>query len=274
MFEANKVFPGITHIRDQMGVCMTLIEGKERAVLVDAGYGTEDVAGYVRTLTDKPVSLILTHGHHDHVLGARWFPEAMLCAEDAEEYVLRTGEEQRRRVAGQALSAGITVPEDFLTAAMPKISAPVWMEMIGGFSARRENLGSREILMIKVPGHTAGSLVIYVPEERLLLTGDDWNPCTWMWFPCSLPVTDWLGNMKELLGALEEEGGVEKVLCSHQPMIREGTELKDYLEWVTEGILEGAEESDMSPEIRVRRALKPERGWELAFDWDKYRKEE
>ena len=36
-FEINRVLPGITHIRDCMGVCMTLLAGTERALQVDAG---------------------------------------------------------------------------------------------------------------------------------------------------------------------------------------------------------------------------------------------
>jgi glyoxylase-like metal-dependent hydrolase (beta-lactamase superfamily II) len=71
MFTNCRPFPGITHITDAMGVSFTLIEGGDSALLFDAGYGLEDVAAYVRTLTEKPVELILSHGHHDHMLGAR-----------------------------------------------------------------------------------------------------------------------------------------------------------------------------------------------------------
>ena len=46
-FELNRARPGITHIRDAMGVCMTLIEGEKAALLVDTGYGTEDVSAFM-----------------------------------------------------------------------------------------------------------------------------------------------------------------------------------------------------------------------------------
>ena len=46
-FEVNHVCPGVMHIRDVMGVCMTLIEGEKAALLVDTGYGTEDVAAFI-----------------------------------------------------------------------------------------------------------------------------------------------------------------------------------------------------------------------------------
>ena len=71
MFTACRPFPGVTHITDIMGVSFTLVEGEDSALLLDAGYGLEDVAAYIGTLTGKPVELILSHGHHDHMLGAR-----------------------------------------------------------------------------------------------------------------------------------------------------------------------------------------------------------
>ena len=82
MFQTNQVFPGITHITDAMGVSFTLIEGREHAVLFDTGYGMENVRSFVKTLTDKPVTVLLSHGHHDHVLGARWFDKTYLSRED------------------------------------------------------------------------------------------------------------------------------------------------------------------------------------------------
>ena len=115
-FELNRVCPGVTHIRDAMGVCMTLIEGEKSAVLVDTGYGTENVAEYIRTLTDKPLTVLLTHNHHDHALGARWFEKTMMFPEDMAEWHVFTGENKRRIVLGQAIGKGLPVSEqDFLT---------------------------------------------------------------------------------------------------------------------------------------------------------------
>ena len=119
MFTVNRVFPGVAHITDAMGVSMTLIGGEKEALLFDAGYGTEDVRAFAGTLTDRPVRLLLSHGHHDHILGARWFERCSLCREDLEEYRLRTGAAQREAVKGQAEGKGLSVPEDFLTAPVP-----------------------------------------------------------------------------------------------------------------------------------------------------------
>jgi len=79
-FSVIEPMKNVYHISDCMGVCMTLLAGSEKAILVDTGYGIEDVGRFVRTLTDKPLQVILTHGHHDHMLGARWFAETRMFA--------------------------------------------------------------------------------------------------------------------------------------------------------------------------------------------------
>ena len=44
-----------------------IIEGKDKAVLIDAGTNIPDLDKIVAGITKKPVSLLLTHGHGDHV---------------------------------------------------------------------------------------------------------------------------------------------------------------------------------------------------------------
>ena len=61
MFTVNHVLPGVRHITDAMGVSFTLVEGSNRAILFDTGYGMEDVKAYVETLTDKPVKRTVIH---------------------------------------------------------------------------------------------------------------------------------------------------------------------------------------------------------------------
>lgn len=68
-FTVHAVMPGVWHIVDCMGVCMTLLEGENAAMLVDTGYGIEDVADFMRHMTDLPLTVFLTHNHHDHAMG-------------------------------------------------------------------------------------------------------------------------------------------------------------------------------------------------------------
>ena len=271
MFTNCSPFPGITHITDAMGVSFTLIEGEDSALLFDAGYGLEDVAAYVRTLTEKPVELILSHGHHDHMLGARWFDHSLMDSADQEEFALRTAQLQREKVQKQAEEKGLSVPEDFFTVAIPMPEPLHYIDRVGDFDASVFDLGNREVWVLRVPGHTEGSVVLCVPDVRLLLTGDDWNPCTWMWFPCSLPARQWRDTMLKLIPQVEKESGGEiiSVLCSHQAAPREGRELKAFLAYMTDDRLREAPGVDMGTPINTHQVAVPEKGWVLLFDADK-----
>ena len=255
-FTAREVLPGVRHIQDGMGVCMTLLTGGERALLVDTGYGLENVAAFVGTLTDLPVTVVLTHHHHDHALGARWFPETLMFPEDRADWPVYTGPEQRRRVLEAAQSKGLTAEGDLLAA---EIAAPRALEEgaidLGGLTAE----------VIRCPGHTPGSAVIWVPERRLLLTGDDWNPCTWLFFPAALPAHDYLRNMRGLLAL-----PFEQVLCSHQPGPYPREALETFLASLTDDALRAAQPVDIPPygAIDTRQATLPD-GQALVFDWAK-----
>lgn len=52
-----------------------LIEGEEKALLIDTAYGFGNLRAYVETLTDKPIMVANTHGHLDHAGGNGWWEE-------------------------------------------------------------------------------------------------------------------------------------------------------------------------------------------------------
>ena len=273
MFSAVQVFPGVTHITDAMGVSFTLIEDDRKALLFDTGYGLEDVCKFVQTLTDKPLKVYLSHGHHDHMLGARWFSKTYLCKEDMKEFTERTGEFQRRKVMKQAMNKGVYVPEDFMTAAISLPARISFNERFSVFESLTEPLGGTDVKIIRIPGHTPGSIVIYIPAYCLLLTGDDWNPCTWMWFPSSLNAREWRNNMHELIRTLEDENNmpVRYVICSHQPMVHDGCELKAFLAYISDERLDSAPAVDMGAPINTHQISKDPENWVFVYDYDKIR---
>ena len=188
-FTARELYPGVVQVRDPLGVHMTLLIGREEALLFDAGYGILDLHTFVRLLTSLPLTLVLSHGHHDHALGAMHFPESLMLPEDLPVFREYTGPAVRNRIAGAAglegternayLSAGIREPQalssDFFD--------------LGGLGAR----------IVRTPGHTPGSLAVYVPERELLLLGDNWNPQTWVFFPESLGVRTYAASFRSLM---------------------------------------------------------------------------
>jgi len=255
-FESREVLPGVHHIKDAMGVCMTLLVGEKSALLVDAGYGTEDVHAYIRTLTKLPLSVIITHGHHDHCLGARWFEQTMMFAEDQQDFITYTGDETRQRVLGQAKAKGLDVPDDFLTAEIP-MPLPLNEQTV--------DLGGMTVRVIHCPGHTPGSAVVYVPDRALLLTADDWNPCTWLFFPAALGAHDYLSNVCKL-----QKLPYTHVLCSHQPVLFERGMMDDFLDAMTDDVLKAAVPVDIPPyEVTDTRQASLPNNQIFVFDWAK-----
>lgn len=47
-------------------VCCYLLEGSERAMLIDTAYGKGDLRYVVESITEKPVIVVNTHSHYDH----------------------------------------------------------------------------------------------------------------------------------------------------------------------------------------------------------------
>lgn len=258
-FELNRVCAGVTHIRDAMGVCMTLIEGDKAALLVDTGYGTEDVAAFVRTLTRKPLTVLLTHHHHDHALGARWFDETRMFPEDMAEWPVFTGEDKRRVVLSQAIGKGLPVSEADFLAGECRMPKPM--------SKGTYDLGGLSVEIIPCPGHTPGSCVVYVPQEKLLLTGDDWNPCTWLFFEAALGVREYRQNVRRLL-----QLDFERVLCSHQLDCFSRAKIDTFVDNLTDEVLDAAKPVTIGgyEHIDTRQAdVAP--GQILVFDWKKYK---
>ena len=52
---------------------MYLLEGRDKALLIDTAYGFGKLRDCVEKITDKPISVVNTHGHLDNVGGKGWW---------------------------------------------------------------------------------------------------------------------------------------------------------------------------------------------------------
>lgn len=262
-FDINHVCPGVTHIKDCMGVCMTLIEGDHSALLVDTGYGVEDVGACVHALIgDKPLHVFLTHHHHDHSLGMRTLYaipdcEASMLAADAAAWEVYNDMPKRRVVLAQARARGLQVAEeDFLSGVLevPYTAVPGDIDL-GGITAR----------IIECPGHTPGSAAVLIVERKLLLTGDCWNPCTWVFFPEALGVKEYRQNVRML-----QAYDFNHVLCSHQHALYPRSMFDDFVDHLTDDVLYAARPVTIggNEHIDTRQADVTD-GQILVFDWAK-----
>lgn len=218
-FSSRELLPGVHHIQDPLGVHLTLLVGQDRALLLDTGYGLYPLEEYIRHLTRLPLTVVLSHGHHDHALGAVRFKQTWMLAEDLPVFAAYTSQRQRQLVLAQAELAP-QAARGYLAADIP----PPASLTRGTF-----DLGSLRAQVIRVPGHTPGSLALYVPQRQLLLLGDSWNPQTWLFFPEALPVRDYARSFQGLMTL-----PFQQALAPHHPDLLPRDVLLAYAQGLTE----------------------------------------
>ena len=69
-YKVHTLRDGLYSIEDRH-VRFFLLEGDSKALLVDTGFGSGDLKTLVGGLTDKPVTLIITHADGDHIGATR-----------------------------------------------------------------------------------------------------------------------------------------------------------------------------------------------------------
>jgi glyoxylase-like metal-dependent hydrolase (beta-lactamase superfamily II) len=130
--------------------------------LIDAGTGMnfETVEQNLGKFNLKPNDielLINTHCHYDHIGGDRDFVKAAgceVCIHELEAKLLREGDRM------------ITLAAGFGEKLEP-------MEVVRGLQeGGKIELGELTLEVLHTPGHTAGSICLYDPRQRLLFSGD------------------------------------------------------------------------------------------------------
>ena len=126
----------------------------------------QDVIRRIREVTDKPIKyVVLTHYHAVRVLGASAYgAQQILASQDTYDLIVERGEQDKASEIGRfpRLFAGVeTVP--------PGMTWPT-MTFTGKMTLW---LGKLEVQLLQLGrGHTKGDTVVWLPQERALLSGD------------------------------------------------------------------------------------------------------
>ena len=143
----------------------TLIIGDRGAIVVDPG-GTDEVGWHIATtvlgITSKRVTHVInTHPHGDHYLGNTAFPGArILSSEACRKLVTERGHEwvaMMEDMVGRKLPATRAVP-----------ASETYPTGITGTSIQ----GVRVVFWVPPGSHTEGDMLIYLPEDKVLIAGD------------------------------------------------------------------------------------------------------
>ena len=213
LYQVEPLFPGLTRIWDVARTAMYLVEGADKAVLIDTGVGVGDLKTVVESLTAKPLIVLITHGHVDHAMGAAGFEDVRMSPLDEGVYGEHSSFEGRKGyVMGSAMQGG-----DPALAA--RITDADYLEprAFAGFAplapGDKFDLGGVTVEVLPGAGHTPGSLTMLIPEWRMLLLGDACNPFTFLFDHWASPVAIY----REMLLCLKKltDGRYDRVLLSH-----------------------------------------------------------
>ncbi len=239
-FDITRYTDSITILEDTEMVQVFVVEGDERAVVIDAGRGIGDLRGMVGQITDLPVELVLTHWHWDHIGSANQFDRVRIhpaeMTPDGRVTIDAVTDEfadsprtfiEQWQADGKPLPGGFDpdtfdidpVPTDRVTPLSP---------------GETVDLGDRTLEVIHIPGHTPGQIALLDSEADVLVGADVIHREQGLKLHFQTgDVAAAQGTFADLTG-LREAGAFDSLLTCHNPPM-EGDEL-DLLQRYRDGL--------------------------------------
>ncbi len=209
-YRAEKVNETITAIHSLTGEIMYLIQGEREAALIDTCLGVGHLKEFVEMLTEKPLTVLLTHGHVDHAMGAPSFSKVYLNPEDQKIYDEMSDPEIRKGyiAASDPNLLSELGEEDFL--------APYPMHFLELKDGDTFDLGGIHLDVFALPGHTRGTMIVRIREERILILGDACNTATFLFDENALSVEEYRENLVTIQQRLD--GSYDRAFLCHHDM--------------------------------------------------------
>ena len=163
-----------------------LLEGTEKAMLIDCGMGIGDLRGAVEMITDKPLIVVITHGHIDHTGNACQFDQVWIHPKDQGAPIPQDLERRRwdvERIAhrqktciGGYYTQFNLYPFDIYEDLRPAEDydrQPILRDLYDG--QEFDLGGGRIVTAYECPGHSPGEMVFLDHQTRTLFCGDALN---------------------------------------------------------------------------------------------------
>lgn len=185
---ASVIEPGVTVLETADKTTLYLVEGDTAAVLIDTGTSIKDLHKIVSRLTDKPVKVIATHGHYDHVGNISAFSSFYMHPAD-------------RELNTQAL-------KDYTGTIFPLTEGDSF------------DLGNRRLDLIHTPGHTPGSVTLIDYDNHMAFTGDAFGSGQlWMQLEPQVPFATLIESCGKMIEIMAEKG-IDKLYVGHYPYLK------------------------------------------------------
>ncbi|MBR6378197.1 MAG: MBL fold metallo-hydrolase [Oscillospiraceae bacterium] len=205
-FAVKTLTPHVTELLGRFHERVYLVQGTEGAALIDAGSGFGSLRAAVERLTDLPLTVLLTHGHQDHAMGAVEFDEVYINPMEREVYQRHCDAAFRLQGLTISRDAVLVTPEDLLSPAPFDHFRPL-------ASGDCFHLGGVTLETIACPGHTAGNLIFLDREEKILFSGDSFSNSTFLLGDEATSVEELRDTLLDLDKQLR--GRVDRILEAH-----------------------------------------------------------
>lgn len=136
-----------------------LSDQTKECIIIDPGMSSqrekERVQKYISENNLKPVKVVLTHGHFDHVMGCAW----CTATYGVPTYIHKADRGMLSHAVQTCAMFGLKIEE-------PPTET---LELVPGECV---TFGESSLQIIGTPGHSYGCVCLYAPEENLCFTGD------------------------------------------------------------------------------------------------------
>ncbi len=220
-YVSEEILPGVRMARDSDNDKMFLVTGANKYALIDSGMGRGDLKSYISQFTgDKPIELIFTHSHGDHIGQADQF------VRDSIEHI---GEADLAVLKDLLQKRGI--PDDVIA-----------KHALALHDGDRIDLGDRSLAIYDTPGHTPGSIVILDEQTGNLFTGDSFGsnsptiPDALFMQWSQKPLDEYLAAVKN--SRVHFRGKVKFIMTGHNDHPLAGEKYLDNLETALQSLMD------------------------------------
>jgi hydroxyacylglutathione hydrolase len=189
----------ITKLEDKLWVVETtdnttmyIIEGSEKAMLIDTGTKCEKLDEVVRTITKKPLYVVLTHLHSDHAGNIEPFADIYYHAADT-------------------LLLGMLKPYKGNTHFVK--DGDIF------------DLGDKKIEVKHMPAHTPGSIVLIDRANGNCFSGDAFGSGqVWLQLWPFSSMATYIQSCKKMEKLMND--GITKIYCGHYPYVKKAFDIR------------------------------------------------